>query len=186
MANLASIKNTDTQSVDTLANIGGTTGIKRGLGDKTPGGGLTPHLQDQAVGTHLDGDTFAATDSVVTIAGVNPSGVVEKASVDAAGKLQVAVAPAAGLLTDQSGALTTGGTAEVMMASNADRAYLLIQNIDTAEDLWFNFTTTAVADQPSIKLGPGDSFVMESGFISTQAISVIAATTGHKWTAKEG
>jgi hypothetical protein len=41
-------------------------------------------------------------------------------------------------------------------------------------------------DSPSIELTPGGSFVMESGFVSNQSISIIAATTSHKFTAKEG
>lgn len=93
--------------------------------------------------------------------------------------------PATGALTDRSGTITTGGTAQQAMAANATRKYLLIQNSsDTA--MWFNFTTTAVADSPSFYLSPnGGSFVQEGSFVSTEAISIICATTGKKWTAKE-
>lgn len=94
-------------------------------------------------------------------------------------------APMLGPVIDRSGTITTGGTAQVAASARAYRRYLLIQNTDNAEALWFNFTTTAVQDSPSIKLVANGSFVMESGFISTEAISVIAATTGHKFTIKE-
>lgn len=96
------------------------------------------------------------------------------------------VRPSQGTLTDRSGTITTGGTAQQAMAANASRKYLLIQNIsDTV--MWFNFTTTAVADSPSHYLAAnGGSFVQESSFVSTEAISIICATTGKKWTAKEG
>ena len=96
-------------------------------------------------------------------------------------------------LTNRSGPITTGGTAQTLAPANGNRRYLLIQNplsattqgIATAESLFFNFTTAAVAGEPSIELAPGDIFVMEGSAISTELISVIAATTGHKWTAKE-
>lgn len=92
-----------------------------------------------------------------------------------------------GTLTDRSGTITSGGTAQSLAGSNASRKYLLIVNPITAtEPLYVNFTTTAVAGSPSIGLNPGDSFVMENGFVSTEAISVIAATTSHTYTAKEG
>lgn len=91
---------------------------------------------------------------------------------------------ATGTLTDRSGSITTGGTAQTLAAANSSRKYLLIQNVSTG-DLWFNFTTTAVTDQPSFKLLPGQSFVMEDSFISTELISIIGATTGQKFAAKE-
>ena len=92
-----------------------------------------------------------------------------------------------GSLTDRSGTITTGGTAQSLAAANSSRRYLLIQNSGaTGDDLWFNFTTTAVQLQPSFKLAPGASFVMEGSFISTEAISIIGPTTGQGWTAKEG
>ncbi len=98
-----------------------------------------------------------------------------------------------GTLTDRSGSITTGGAAQTLAAVNASRHYLLIQNplsattqgIATAESLFFNFTATSVESEPSIELAPGDIFTMEGSAISTELISVVAATTGHKWAAKE-
>lgn len=96
------------------------------------------------------------------------------------------IRPSQGTLTDRSGTITAGGTAQQVMAANSSRKYLLIQNgSDTA--MWFNFTTTAVQDSPSFFLAAnGGSFVMEGSYVSTEAISIICATTGKKWTAKEG
>jgi len=101
--------------------------------------------------------------------------------------------PVQGTLTDRSGSITTGGTAQTLAAANTNRRYLLIQNplsaatqgIATAESLFINFTTAAVMGSPSIELAPGDIFVMEGLAVSTELVSVIAATTGHKWVAKE-
>jgi hypothetical protein len=95
--------------------------------------------------------------------------------------------PRRGTLTDRSTTITAGGTAQQLVAANTSRRYLLIINPLTAtENLWVNFTTTAVTDSPSIGLAPGDSLVMEGMFVTTEVVSVIAATTGHKVTAKEG
>lgn len=95
-------------------------------------------------------------------------------------------APAQGTLTDRSGTVTTGGTAQTLAGANSSRKYLLIVNDSASETLWFNFTTTAVASQPSIPIQPNGSFVMEASYVSTEAVSVIAATTGHAFSAKEG
>jgi hypothetical protein len=71
------------------------------------------------------------------------------------------------------------------MAVNASRKYLLIQNDSTTATIWINFTTTAVASQPSIQLGPLGSLVMETGFVSTELVSVISTTASVPYTAKQ-
>jgi hypothetical protein len=91
-----------------------------------------------------------------------------------------------GALTDRSGTITAGGTAQTLAAINANRVYLLIQNLDPAEDLWFNFTTAAVIGEPSLKLTAGQAFTMEGSFVSTELVSIKAATTAHPFAAKEG
>jgi hypothetical protein len=91
------------------------------------------------------------------------------------------------VLTNRSGTITTGATAQAMMAANAARRYLLIQAPTTnSESFWINFTTTAVRSQPSIEVAPGVTFAWEGSFIPTEAISVIATTTGTPFVAKEG
>jgi hypothetical protein len=108
--------------------------------------------------------------------------------VGASNPMPVSVAvsvPRSGALTDRSGTITTGGTSQQVMAANTNRKYLLIQNESTG-DLWINFGVAAVIAQPSIRLGQWDAFVMEEGFISTQALNVIGATTAQAFTAKEG
>jgi hypothetical protein len=91
-----------------------------------------------------------------------------------------------GALTNRSGTITTGGVAQTLAAINAARAYLFIQNLHATEDLWINFTTAAAATQPSIRLSAGDTFSMEGSFVSTELVSVFAATTAHPFSAKEG
>jgi hypothetical protein len=97
----------------------------------------------------------------------------------------VPVRPGTGTVTDRSGTITSGGAAQTLAASNTARKYLIVVNV-SQENLWINFTTTAVQNQPSIPILPNGSFVMESGYVSTELISIIGTTTGSAFTAKEG
>ncbi len=90
--------------------------------------------------------------------------------------------------TNRSGTITTGGTAQQMMAAAPLRRKLDILNPKTeTEDLWISFTTTATASvTTSFYLEPGDRFIEAGEGCTTQAVSVLAATTGHAWFAQEG
>lgn len=94
-----------------------------------------------------------------------------------------------GALNDYSGSITAGATAQQLIAANSARRYLIIQNIsDTA--MWVNFGTTAVGDQPSIKLpadsgSGGGSLVFEGSFVPSGLVSLMCATTGKKFVCKE-
>ena len=90
-----------------------------------------------------------------------------------------------GTLTNHSGTITTGGTAQQVVAANANRNYLLLQNQSTG-DLWFDLGVDAVQSQPSLKLVAGDSVVWEDNYIPTSSVSIIGATTGQAFAAKEG
>lgn len=93
-----------------------------------------------------------------------------------------------GSLRDISGTITTGGTAQTIAAQNTSRQYLLIQNL-SAGDLWVNFGIAAVAASPSIKITAGGNFEYSAGgtgVVPTALVSIIGATTGQSFTAKEG
>jgi hypothetical protein len=90
-----------------------------------------------------------------------------------------------GTLTDRSGAITTGGTAQQAMAANASRLGLSIQNLSTTADLWINSLGTASAAQPSIKLAPGAYFETPAGYGAVGALSVFSATSGVAFSARE-
>jgi len=127
----------------------------------------------------------------LSIKGIGGSGLELITSTSAAldvniksGTATTASTPTKGTLTDRSGSITVGGTAQTLAAANGSRKYFLFVN-QSSGNMWINFTTTAVADQPSILIVPTGSLVMEAGFVSTEAISVIGATTGQKWMAKE-
>lgn len=90
--------------------------------------------------------------------------------------------PANGDFTERSSTITTGGTAQVAMAANTSRKAWFFQNIGSV-DLWISFVETAQADNPgSVKVAPGASAFSSGGFVSAQALSVVGATTGQKFT----
>lgn len=101
---------------------------------------------------------------------------------------------AATSFTDVSGSVIAGGTSQTLNAVNAARAKLIIQNpvsateqgIATAENLYINFTSAAGATNGSIILIPGQMFTLSGTLITGELITVNAATTGHKYTAKVG
>jgi len=96
------------------------------------------------------------------------------------------IQPGRGTLTDNSGTTSaTPSLATTLMAINAARKYLFIANTSLSNTLWINFTTTAVASQPSIPLLPGAAFVQESGFVSTELVSVVCTVAGSPYTAKQ-
>jgi len=105
--------------------------------------------------------------------------------VDPTGGTAQPIKPCSVTLQDISGTIATDATAQLLADANAGRIYLLIQNVSDA-DLWFNFTTAAVADQPSIRLPMGSPpFVMEASIVSTEAIWIIGASAGQAYTAKQ-
>lgn len=105
------------------------------------------------------------------------------------------VNPAQGTFTDRSGNITVGGTSQILAAANAARKLIQIenpatalgQNIAAAESLFINFTAGAgVNNGTSFELTPGGYWPPAGqNVITTEAITVNAATTGHRWIAKE-
>lgn len=91
----------------------------------------------------------------------------------------------AGVVTDHSGTVTTGGVAQSLMAANPGRRFLFIQNVSVGS-LWINFTTTAVANPPSIHIPTGTSLMFDGSFVSSEAVSIFGATTGWAFVAKQG
>jgi hypothetical protein len=95
-------------------------------------------------------------------------------------------ARARGPMADRSGTIAAGGTAQPLMAYNAERSYLLVQNHHATADLWVDFSKTATAGQPSIRIPAGADLVFEDSFVPTNSISIIGGTSSQPFTAKEG
>ena len=89
-----------------------------------------------------------------------------------------------GIVKDASGTITSGGSPQTALAANTGRKFLLIQNPTTAaEDLWFSLTGAAAVDAAgSLSLAAGGAMSFEGDFVPSNAVSVIGATTGHKFT----
>lgn len=96
--------------------------------------------------------------------------------------------------TDRSGFVATGGTSQTLTIINASRKRIVIenpcsittQNIAATENLFLNFTSAAsTTSGSSIELLPCGSYDSGPGPVTTELITVNAATTGHQYTAKE-
>lgn len=85
---------------------------------------------------------------------------------------------------DRSGTITTGAVAQVLAAANAARKAWWIRNNSTGS-LWVSDLTTAVASQPSLEVKPGELYESMCGLCSSSALSIIGATTGQAFTARE-
>ena len=88
-----------------------------------------------------------------------------------------------GPFVDHSG-VTPDALSNTVVAANATRHYLMIQNI-SADTLWVNFGVAAVVGQPSLRINAGGVFTMESSFINNQAVNLIGAI-GLSYVIKEG
>ena len=87
--------------------------------------------------------------------------------------------------TSRSGTITTGGTAQTLMASNTARKGYRVMNLSTA-DLWINDEgATAIAGQPSFKIISGALYESPAFGASTAAISIFGATTAQAFQASE-
>lgn len=116
-----------------------------------------------------------------------PDGSLENVPVDERNRFPVALPHPGGELRDRSGSITSGGTAQQAAGVNLGRRYLLIQNKRSAtESFWVDFDKLATTDSPSIEISPGVTMFWEETFVPRGVISVIAATTGTKFTIKEG
>lgn len=84
----------------------------------------------------------------------------------------------------KSGTITLGGTAQTVMAANTSRKGYFFQNIST-ETMWGSFLGDAAADTAgSFEIAP--KAVISSGSVcETNALSVVSATPGSKFTAWE-
>ena len=91
--------------------------------------------------------------------------------------------------TDRGGTITSGGTAQNAMASNSSRkGGYIINDPASTENLCVSTTTTATTTGAGddVCLTPGQSYGLnQNGLVNTAAVSVIAATTGHRWEAVE-
>ena len=97
----------------------------------------------------------------------------------------------------RGGSITAGGTSQTLISSNGSRkAFTVVnpcsaaeQGIAAAENAYLNLTSAATVSTSAnlAVLAPCSSFSMglTAGIVSTEAVTAIAATTGHQLYAKE-
>ena len=89
-----------------------------------------------------------------------------------------------GAFVDRSGTIAAGGVAQTLAAVNTSRSFIQVFNASTG-DLWINWTTAAVVGQPSMKIPANTLYESAPNALSTELISIIGATTGQAFSAKE-
>ena len=97
------------------------------------------------------------------------------------------------IFSPRNGALSAGGKSQQLAPANASRKFIIVQNpgtpagqnLSATESLFIRFGLAAgVNDGTSFEILPGSSMEFET-VVSTEAVSVNAATTGHRWIAVE-
>jgi hypothetical protein len=84
-----------------------------------------------------------------------------------------------------SGSITSGGTAQALFNLSAQpyKGYWLRNN--SAESIWIYENGTATAAQPSLEIKSGELYETPPNCgLFTEALSIIAATTGTNWTGR--
>jgi hypothetical protein len=84
---------------------------------------------------------------------------------------------------DRSGTITTGGVAQVLSPANSSRGVLKVMNTSNAV-LYINELGTATLSAPSYVIMPNQEFSFSDG-MPLSAVSIIGATTGQSFTARE-
>ena len=93
----------------------------------------------------------------------------------------------------RNGALTVGGKSQELAPANGSRNCIIVQNpataagqnLRTAESLFIRFGLNAgVNDGTSFEILPGGCMEFDT-VVSTELVSVNAATAGHRWIAVE-
>jgi hypothetical protein len=88
-------------------------------------------------------------------------------------------------LTDRSGTIAAGGTSQQLMAANAARRGLFVQNHSATDSLWIDETGSAEQGQPSIRIPPGAMYETPAGGCPLSAVAIVGPTLGQAFTARE-
>jgi hypothetical protein len=86
--------------------------------------------------------------------------------------------------TDGSGSIASGGTSQTVFAANSSRSWLFVQNISNAV-MYLNFSGVSVADSNSVKLNANSYYENPPHYCPNGTLTIIGATTGQKFVAKQ-
>jgi hypothetical protein len=137
--------------------------------------------------------TIAATGAgSVPVSDAILDGTVSAGPAQTATKISTLTKVAQLTATDRSGTIAVANTSQVLAAANTARQGLELQNMDgvNLEGLWYNPTGGAavVGGVGSFELAAASSPNFPGGFakiITSNAVSIIATTAGHKFSAIE-
>ncbi len=85
--------------------------------------------------------------------------------------------------TDKSGTVASGGSAQTAIAANASRKGWMLSNLSN-DILYVRDDGSAASATTGVPLYPGQT-INDGGQVSTSLISVLGATTGDAYSAKE-
>lgn len=115
-------------------------------------------------------------------------------SLPVTGNVTVTPTPNVGTWTSKNGVISAGGTSQIVAGANASRKRIFVQNpcfaagqgISASEAIYLSFTGPAgVNNGTSIEVLPCGGYDSDAGPVSTQTLTINAATTGHKFVAGE-
>lgn len=86
--------------------------------------------------------------------------------------------------TDRSGTLAAAATAQQVAPANPARRGFFVQNVSTA-DLWLSTVGAALADQPALRIAPGQLYECPAGGVPVAAISLYGTIQGQAFSARE-
>jgi hypothetical protein len=83
-----------------------------------------------------------------------------------------------------NGTITSGGTAQALFAAYTARQGWFVQNVSTS-DLWVSDAGTAVINTNGVKIPANSLYETPPGYRGGGAVTIIGATTGQTFVARE-
>ena len=85
-------------------------------------------------------------------------------------------------MKDYSGTIATGGTSQELLPEKPNRRGFLVQNL-SVDVLWISPFGDASAEQPSLKIAAGETFMTPTSWGGQRnAIAIFGATSGQAFT----
>ena len=128
----------------------------------------------------FDFDDLSPETDAYIICGLSRTGSIDPAKVNPDGALRTPT----GSITDRSGTIASAATSQKLADANANRQYLLIQNISNA-DMYIGIGFTPTVGTGLFLHKDGGIFVWDK-FVPTNQINIICSSSTKAFTALEG
>lgn len=139
--------------------------------DDGPNGTYYSSEGDRWVERIVDHDDLAPDTEAVISCGISHTGAIDPIKIGS------------GPVTDKSGTIATGETAQTVSAANAERRFFLLQNISDT-DMYVGVGYTPTVGSGLLIAKNGGTLTCDS-FVPIEEIKVICASSGKKFTAFE-